>query len=236
MELKQSQSNPSAHNTASDGMLFLPSTQRNRQLRISERRLILMLGDTFAVVTAVMIALWVWSRVAGYDFTLEFVLPNSYLFLVMALLWLLLASANDFYDLGLTSDRTRSMQRLLSITAQLVVIYLLVFFVSPRDALPRLFIIYYGVASFALIALWRGISFSLLGWATQARRVLILGTGPTSTAIIRAIQEQHQHIYEIHGIISERDPARSPASSPATGMISGVPVLGSDRDLTQVIE
>ncbi len=227
MELNQSQPNPSSQTTVNNGMLFVPSTQR-RQLRIPERRLILMLGDTLAVVTAVLIALWVWSRVARYAFTVEFVLPNSYLFLVMALLWLVLASANDFYDLSLSADRRRSIQRLLSITAQSVVIYLLVFFISPRDALPRLFILYYGVASFILIALWRGISPNLLGWAIQARRVLILGTGPTTAAIIHAIQEQHQHIYEIQGVIGESD---MPDDT-----ISGVPVLGTDRDLTRIIE
>lgn len=127
-----------------------------------------MAGDTLAVIAAVVIALWVWSQVAGYDFTIEFVLPNSYLFFAMALLWLALASANDFYDLNVSADRTRAMQRLLSITGQLIVIYLVVFFLSPRLALPRLFILYYGVASFALIALWRVISPNLLGWAIQA--------------------------------------------------------------------
>lgn len=229
MELNQTQSSPSpVRPPVNNGMLFLPSIQRHRQLRIPERRLILMLGDTAAVMAAVLIALWVWSRVARYAFTIEFVLPNSYLFFVMTLLWLALASANDFYDLNLSADRTRTMQRLLSITGQLLIIYLFVFFISPPGALPRLFILYYGVALFALIALWRVISSNLLGWAIQARRVLILGTGPTTSAIIHAIQGQHQHIYKIYGVISE--------NQNDTEVIDGVPILGTDRDLAEIIE
>jgi exopolysaccharide biosynthesis polyprenyl glycosylphosphotransferase len=234
MGLNQTQSRSGSSTTSNSfdhGMLFLPSARRHRQLRISDRRLILMVGDTLAVVAAVMVALWVWSRVARYTFTIEFILPNSYLFFVMALLWLALASANDFYDLSLSATRNRAMQRLLSITAQLVVIYLLVFFISPRDALPRLFILYYGIASFTLIALWRAISPNLLGWAIQARRVLILGTGPTTSAIVQAIQQQHQKIYEIHGIISQRE-----NDGIEGDLIEGIPVLGKADDLAEIIE
>jgi exopolysaccharide biosynthesis polyprenyl glycosylphosphotransferase len=234
MGLNQTQPTPSStstHSSLDHGMLFLPSARRHRQLRISDRRLILMVGDTLAVIAAVAVALWVWSRVAQYEFTVDFVLPNSYLFFAMALLWLALASANDFYDLNVSSDRNRAMQRLLSITGQLVVIYLLVFFISPRDALPRLFILYYGIASFALIALWRILSPNLLGWAIEARRVLILGTGSTTTMIIRAIQEQQQQVYQIHGIISQSE------DDDATGeLIEGVPVLGTADDLAEIIE
>ena len=114
-------------------MLFSPSPQRRRlQLRISERRLLLMAGDALSVTAAVLIALYVWSVADESAFTIEFVLPQVYWFIVLTLLWLLLASANDFYELSIVANRAVSLQRLFVITLQMLVVYLLVFFVSPR--------------------------------------------------------------------------------------------------------
>ena len=93
----------------------------------------------------------------------------------MTVLWFVLANANDFYELRIASRRLVSIQRLMLITLQLIVVYLLVFFLSPRDALPRLFILYYGAISFVLIGLWRLLNPALVGWASEARRVTPCG-------------------------------------------------------------
>jgi hypothetical protein len=75
-------------------MLFSPSPKRRRlQLRISERRLLLMAGDALAVVASVLIALRVWAFVARYPFTLDFCSRKAAGFVILVGLWLLLASA-----------------------------------------------------------------------------------------------------------------------------------------------
>jgi uncharacterized membrane protein len=122
-------------------MFFSPSPQRRLQLQISERRLLIAAGDIVAVVVAVLIALRIWTLVAGYAFTLDFILSQGNWFIVLLALWLLLASANDFYDLSVSARPRRMLRRLLLITAQTWVVYILVFFVSPVAALPRLFIL-----------------------------------------------------------------------------------------------
>ncbi|RMG82384.1 MAG: hypothetical protein D6712_14700, partial [Chloroflexi bacterium] len=159
-------------------MLFHPSPRKRHrlQLAISERRLLLMLGDALMVLLAVLIALYIWARVADYAFTLSFILPQSFWFIVLVFLWFILASANDYYDLRLAANRIASLQRLFGITLQMLVVYLVVFFLSPRGSLPRLFILYYGIASFILLAAWRVINPALLGWASEPRRLLIVGT------------------------------------------------------------
>lgn len=209
-------------------MLFSPSPKRRRlQLRLSERRLLIMAGDALAVVASVVIALRIWAWVARDDFTIEFVLPQSYWFFVLAGLWLLLASANDFYDLRLAANRRASLQRLLLITMQMVVVYLLIFFLSPRTALPRLFILYYGVASFALIGLWRIANPALMGWASEPRRALIVGTDWATEVIIDTIQNEGDGSYQIKGVIGESD---------VVGYsICGVPVIGTGDDLLNIV-
>jgi exopolysaccharide biosynthesis polyprenyl glycosylphosphotransferase len=209
-------------------MLFFPSPKRRRlQLRISERRLLLMAGDALAVVISVLIALRVWALVAKQPFTLEFVLPQSYWFFILVVLWLLLAAANDFYDLRVAASRIASIQRLLLITLQLLVVYLLVFFFSPREALPRLFVLYYGVASFVLIGLWRLTNPALLGWAAEARRVLIVGTDWAAETIIDAIGQQIDKPYEIKGIIGEVDVVGH--------TLCGIPIIGSGADILNFV-
>jgi len=209
-------------------MLFSPSPKRRRlQLRISERRLMLMAGDALAVVAAVLISLRIWAFVARYPFTLDFVLPQSHWFIILAGLWLLLASANDFYDLRTAARRLATIQRLLWITFQMLVIYLLVFFLSPPGSLPRLFILYFGVASFVLIGVWRLVNPALLGWASEPRRVLIVGTDWAAEAIIGVIGRFAYSEYDIKGIIGEREDVGF--------SICDVPVVGTGADLMNYV-
>lgn len=209
-------------------MLFSPSPRRRRlQLRFSERRLLLMSGDVIAVVVAVFVALLFWADQAGEPFDIDFVLPRSFWFFALALLWLILAGANDFYELALAARRGASLQRLTLITSQMFVVYLVVFFLSPRDELPRLFILYYGVVSFVLVALWRLANPALVGWAATARRVLIVGKGSAVESVVQAIEQEAPLAYEVRGIIADEGAVGT--------MIAGVPVIGSGNDLMNYV-
>ncbi len=210
-------------------MLFSPSRRRPRlQLRISERRLLLMAGDVAAVSMAVVVALFIWSAVARYAFTWEFILPQTYWFPLLITLWLILASANDFYDLRTAASRKASLQRLVQITLQMLLVYLMVFFLSPPMTLPRLFIFYYGVASFVFIALWRVANLALIGWASEPRRVLVVGTDWGAQTIIKALQTNAQGMYNITGIIGDKSEA-------VGSTIEEVPVLGTGGDLLNFV-
>lgn len=209
-------------------MLFSPSPRRKRlQLRISERRLLLMAGDALSIVAAVFIALFIWSQVANRPFTMAFIAPQLYWFVVLLFGWLLLANANDFYELSIAANRAASLQRLALITSQILIVYLLVFFFSPRDALPRLFILYYGVTSFLLLGLWRLLNPALIGWAAEPRHVLIIGTDWGAEAMIQAIQTHARRIYDIRGIIgTAQDVGR---------VVCDVPVIGTGNDLMNFV-
>lgn len=204
-----------------------PRTPRRRQLEFSERRVLLALGDILAVLAATLIALFIWTRVAGYAFTVTFIAEQIYWFVVLVLLWLFLASANDFFDLRIAARRDSTIRRLLIITGQTWVVYVIVFFVSPVGALPRLFIVYYGVASFILIGAWRLMRPFLLGWVSQPRRLLILGADWSAETIINAIRENAADEYEIRGMIGR--------SEEVGKLVSGVPVLGTGDDMMNFV-
>lgn len=173
---------------------------RKPQLRLSERKLLLALGDLFAVSMAVLLSLYIWSRVADEPFTADFVASQILWFVVLPLAWFPLASAADFFDLRVAASRGKTLSHLLALEAQLILVYLLVFFLSPRDALPRLFIFYYAVTSFVFIALWRFAGFAVLGWASAPRRILIIGPGWAAETLMRAINDLAAHEYEVRGV------------------------------------
>src|SRR5690606_23482607 len=98
-------------------LLIPPFDRRARraQLQISERRLLLMLGDIAAVALSVLIGLRVWAFVADEPFSLDFIVQQSYLFVILMGMWLLLASANDLYVLRIAASRMQTFQRLIAI-------------------------------------------------------------------------------------------------------------------------
>lgn len=200
----------------------------NTRLPVSERRLLLGLGDLVSVNAAVLISLRVWAFVGERLFDWVFVLSQSFWFILLSLLWVVLASANNFYDLALTARWARSQARLLQIEFQLLFVYLMIFFLSPRDALPRLFILYYAAASYVLIALWRLYRPFLIGWRPQRQRVLIVGMGWPAQTIIEAIQQNVPDDYEVVGIVDE-----GVAAQPDS-IVVDAEVIGSAEDVVEI--
>jgi exopolysaccharide biosynthesis polyprenyl glycosylphosphotransferase len=201
---------------------------RRPQLRLSERKLLLALGDLIAVWAAILLSLAIWSAVADEPYTAPFIASQAAWFIVLPLIWFPLASAADFFDLRVAASRGRTLSRLLAIEAQLVFVYLLVFFLSPREALPRLFIFYYAVSSFLFIAVWRFAGFAVLGWASAPRRMLIIGAGWSAESLIAAIRGMSAHDFEVRGVIgTHEEVGRS---------VSGVPVIAAGDELMRVVE
>lgn len=204
--------------------------RRGWQLPISERRLLIGFGDLVAVNAAVLISLRIWSVVGERQFGWVFILSQFHWFIILSLLWLILATSNDFYNLDLTANWLRSQGRQLAITLQLLIIYLVIFFLSPRDALPRLFILYYAVASYILIAIWRLFRLFLIGWTQSRRRVVIVGTGWPAKVMIEALGKHAAHDYEIVGVVDEALPLT------LDDVVIDVEVIGPGGDLAQIAQ
>ncbi len=204
------------------------SSTRGLQLQISERRLLLMAGDALVVTISVLAALRIWALVAQSTFDLDFVLPEVYWFFLLTFIWFVLASANDFYNLNLASHIGASAVRLMQITAQLVIVYLLIFFLSTRDALPRLFILYYALIFFFLMLLWRAWRPFLFRWPGFRRRALIVGAGWPAEAILGILTSEAKDAYEVVGVINEEQ-------APGQELGSKL-VLGGGVDLPGIVE
>jgi exopolysaccharide biosynthesis polyprenyl glycosylphosphotransferase len=208
----------------------LPKLARKRrglQLQISERRLVMMAGDSLMIIASVLISLRIWAFVAQEAFDAAFVVPQLYWVVVLVLLWLLLASTNDFYDLRLASNRLSSLRRLIQITLQLIFIYLIIFFLSSRDALPRLFILYHAALSFVLVLVWRTWRPFLMGSPQFKRRALIIGTGWAANTILEIVTAEASDVYDIIGLISD--------APQQVHTVGNKPVLGTGLDLPALV-
>jgi hypothetical protein len=206
------------------------------RLPVSERRLLLGLGDLFAVNLSVLIALRVWAFVGERPFGAPFLVSQFHWFIILSLLWLALAAANSFYDLVLTARWVRSQVTLLQITLQLLIVYLLIFFFSERDALPRLFILYYAVTSYVFIAVWRLSRPFLIGWIPLRRRALIVGTGWSAQAMIDAIAKHAPDDYETIGVVGDaNDPGRVVSDTLIRSGAKGLPDLVREQSVDEII-
>ncbi|MGJ3238504.1 MAG: sugar transferase [Anaerolineae bacterium] len=220
----------SSKETSESTMIFAPSIRKKRriQLRISERRLVMVLGDLLAATVAIFCALAIWAYVGELQYDMSFVLSQSIWFVALSGLWMLLASANGYYEFSIAADFNASFQRLIIINVQLILIYVVVFFFAQRDTLPRLFIIYYSGISFGLMLVWRMLNPALIGWASAERRVLIIGTDWATETIIDVLRQHASSAYTIIGIISE--------TSTEQRAIKGVPIKGAGHDLIDIIK
>lgn len=175
---------------------------RGFQLPVSERRLLLMAGDVVASEIAVFVALALWAQRAHMQFNFQFVQPQTHWFIILPVLWLLLATTNDYYNLRIAARRGASLRRLALIVAEVLVIYLAIFFLSHPGSLPRRFIVYYAGLSLLTIGFWRAARIFLIGWTGFRRRALIVGAGHDAEMIWRTLKEEAAGDYELLGLVA----------------------------------
>lgn len=219
-----------ADETSESKMIFAPSNIRKRglQLRISERRLVMILGDVFGSVLAIFAALYIWTSVGDITYDLEFISSQMIWFFVLPMIWMILANANGYYEFSIAADFWKSFQRLILINLQLIMIYIVIFFFADRDTLPRLFIMYYTGITFAWLYIWRLFNPALIGWALAERRVLVIGTDTAAKIIIEILHDHAEDAYSVIGIISDDD-------SNDDTTIQGVDVVGNSHDLMNIV-
>jgi len=193
-------------------------------LQITERKTLLVVGEVLLLNAAVLAALWLGARRSGWDFTASFVLEKAYWFLGLTLLYLLLAAANDAHSPRITSDLAASFLALGKTGGQMLLVYLVVYFLSEPASLPRHIIGFFSLVSSALLLAWRGVYGLVLCAPVFQRRVVILGAGWAGQTIAHLIRENLAAYLTVIGFVDE-DVARTEAQ------VEGLPVLGGSADL-----
>ena len=184
---------------------------RALQMPVSERRLLLMVGDVVASEISVFVALALWAQRAHMAFNAAFIGPQIHWFIILPALWLLLASTTDYYNLRVAARVGASLRRLALIVAEVLVVYLATFFFSVPGSLPRRFIVYYAGLSLVLVGLWRAARIFLIGWTGFRRRALIVGAGHEAEVIWQTLKDEAAGDYELLGLVASESELSSVA-------------------------
>jgi exopolysaccharide biosynthesis polyprenyl glycosylphosphotransferase len=198
-------------------------------LPFSERRVLLVAVDTLLVNGAVLAALYLWAWVGQPTFGPDFVRPRWFWFPVLTALWWFLAWLGDLYDLSVAANRLEITQRIGFVGLGLLFIYLAAYFLLPRDALPRLFFLFFMGIALIGVLLWRWTYVTIFALPPFRHRVLIAGAGWAGRTMAHALVSHSNVDYQVVGFVDD-DPEKQGAT------VAGLPVLGTSRDLLTVVQ
>lgn len=215
------------------------------RLEISERRLLLSLGDMFLVLASIAgaLALWAWIDQRPLDWIL---VREQWPWMAVILgSWLLWLPLSDLYDLRISARFGPSFRRILLGGLVVLFIYLVMFFIGSRmivtgtqvtpdtiiapDRPPlRLAPVAAVAASIALLLLWRGSYVRLLGAPHARRNMMILGAGRAGQELCKIIHKNQDLHYHLVGFVDD-DPRKQHET------LFGLPVLGDHGALPELV-
>jgi exopolysaccharide biosynthesis polyprenyl glycosylphosphotransferase len=202
------------------------------QLRIRERRTLLLVGDFLAAVIALGVSLYYWgSHEKFMGFGVEFLQKRVPIwFFILPVLWLLLIV--ELYDIHRAGDWRKTIWGIVTAALIGLTLYLFLYFyysISPKSLLPRR-----GVASFlvtvSLLTLaWRLVYIRIFTAPEFMRRVLLVGGGNTGQFLLKGFNNLKVKPFVLVGIID--DDHRKLGS-----FMEGVQVIGNSDQLLKIVE
>lgn len=194
-----------------------------------ERRRLLFAVDLLLANVAVLIALRLWNIRAHRPFDAQFLLSQAFWFFFLSGLSLLAIAANDGYDSRTAGNAFTAGFTVLKSTAWVVLVYLVVYFFSEPDSLPRVVVLFYTAVYFTLLLSWRSLYASTLTRMPFKRRAIIVGAGWAGRTIAETLRESPHMGYQLMGFIDD-DPDKQGET------IQGIPVLGTRQQLGSYVE
>ncbi|MCD6577748.1 MAG: sugar transferase [Anaerolineaceae bacterium] len=195
----------------------------------NERRFILLVGDALVASIALIIALYFWAmKDLWMDFTWQFLLerpPNWYY--LLPFIWLLLLI--ELYDTKTAGRRGDTIRGITASTIISTFLYLLIFFISEPKSLPRRGVAAFIAAAAGLTILWRLLYIRIFTAPVFLRRVIIIGAGRAGSTLAEEIIKMEPQPFNLVGFVDDD-------KEKIGKKIVGVPVLGSSKELIQIIE
>ena len=207
------------------------------RLRATERRLILLIGDFLMGGISLLIALYLWAaRDQWLRFSWEFLNQRApFWFWFLPLFWMVLLI--ELYDIRRASRRKDTIQGILIAAAVGFILYLLVFFVSNPDSLPRRGVAIFIISSIILTFAWRLIFIRVFTTSLFMRRVLIVGAGRQGRELCRILHEFNPMPFHLVGLVDD-DLTKHHTNSegyPVLGPADCIETLIRERLITDII-
>lgn len=206
-----------------------PNQKTTWRLSAGERRVILIIGDLLAASLALLIALYFWAQKdAWLNFSWAFLKerPPAWFYL-LPVIWLLLLV--ELYDIRRASRAPDTIRGILIAAVISAGFYLLVYFSSEPNSLPRRGVAIFLVANTLLTFLWRMIYIRIFTAPVFLRKVLVIGAGKAGTTLVRTLKDIHPLPFKVIGYIDDDKKKQG-------RKIEDHPVLGGSKDLFTIIE
>ena len=166
---------PAAH-----PVVFVPPKRR-----VSADGLVLGLGDGLAFLCATAGGLWLWSLVSVYPFDRAWVIGRAAWFAtVVPWLFLLLPAHHPSVVASVRATAAVVMQAAVMSGA----VYLVAYFLSPRDLLPRYAVLFTLGLAVPLTVAWRLVFLRFVDYASSRRAVAVVGDGPAARAVAQILE------------------------------------------------
>jgi exopolysaccharide biosynthesis polyprenyl glycosylphosphotransferase len=199
------------------------------QLGASERVAILLIGDILMAAIALLIALYLWaSGDAWMTFSMEFIIGRPpFWYFLLPFFWVILLI--ELYDIHRSSIPSQVLKGIGLATLINTLVYLLIYFTSEPNSLPRRGVAFFIVFAAVLTLGWRLIYIQIFTAPHLLKRVLIIGAGKAGETIVDVIAEQQPPPFNVIGLIDD-DPKKQ--NTP----FGNYTVLGGSQDLIEIIE
>jgi exopolysaccharide biosynthesis polyprenyl glycosylphosphotransferase len=198
------------------------------RLSTGERRIILIAGDLLVTSIALVTALYFWARLDWLNFSWEFLRTRPPLwFYLMPIIWLVLLI--ELYDIRRASHPIDTLRGIAIAAGISLVLYLIVYFSSEPNSLPRRGVLAFVVVSSLVTEIWRLIYIRVFTAPVFMRRVLIAGAGRAGSALARVVSQMNPKPFHLVGFIDDD-------STKTNMMIESYPILGSCKQLEEIID
>jgi len=196
----------------------------NLPLRFSERRLLLILLDLFALNGALLISL---SFRKEHQLSWELLWQNPQWFLLLSVLWLFIAFAFDTYDLRVAGRILTTLKAVLKAGLITSAIYLLIPYIPPALPSSRFLLFLSFILTLGFLSGGRILYVQILSHPFFNRQSIIIGGGVRAYTIARVISEHTNGQFHVVGFVEETGITRP--SNPVSQ------ILGNSKELTNLI-
>lgn len=198
------------------------------RLRASERVAILLIGDLLVAGLALFLGLYFWAAGdAWMEFSLEFIITRPpFWYFLLPLFWIVLLL--ELYDVRRASNTRETFKGIGLASAIYALIYLLIYFTSEPNSLPRRGVALFIIAAAVLTLIWRLIYIRMFTAPHLLRRVLIIGAGNAGETIVNVISKQSPPPFNTIGLIDDNPEKQGQK-------IGDLEILGDSRQLIEII-
>lgn len=207
------------------------STPRAWRLGVSERRVLLILGDLIMAGIALGVALYFWAtgiQVENVRQAIQFLQlrPQSW-FYFLPLFWVILLI--ETYDPHRASNWRQTFTGLVTAALIGMGVYFIFYFASAPGSLPRRGVASFALTAWLLTALWRFLYIRVFTSPQFTRRAVLVGAGISGQELLKVIGNIKPAPYQVLGVLDD-DPQKAGIT------VENQKVLGSSELLLPLIE